>query len=121
MMTAEEYQQRFNDRITTAIEKLTDTVSDLEKHTVILDGVVGSVKDHDNRIQDIERSMDFVIGAKRVFVALIIALVIGSATAVWQVAKDDTSLTKDDVILLLKAIKEECADWGRSHCSTIAH
>ena len=102
----EEYQQKFNDRITSAIEKLADTVADLEKHTVIVQGLATTVADHENRLKPIENSMDFVTGAKRVFIALIIALVIGSGATIWQVVKGDAAMSHADAELIIKAIKE---------------
>lgn len=102
---SDEHQKEFNDRITRTMEKLTDTVADLEKHTVIVESMAISVRDHETRIDDIEKSMDFVKGAKAVFIALVIALIIGSATAVWQVVKNDKALSKDDVAELIKAVK----------------
>lgn len=106
-MTPEEqkYQEKFNDRMSLAIEKLTETVVDLEKHTVIVEGIAISVRDHDKRLIEIERSMDFVKAAKYVFVALIIALAVGSATAIWQTVKSSDNLTKQDLMLLIEAVK----------------
>ena len=105
-MTAEERQEKFNDRITSAIEKITEAVSDLEKHTVKVESMMVEVKDHETRIRLVERSMDFVSSARRVFAALIIALTIGSVTAVWQVVKDDSGITKDDIKKIIEASRD---------------
>lgn len=102
-MTHEERQEKFNDRITAAIEKITEALNDLEKHTVKVDSMQTEVKDHETRIRLVERSMDFVTSARRVFAALIIALTIGSVTAVWQVVKDDGGITKADIKELIDA------------------
>jgi hypothetical protein len=105
-MTPEEHQEKFNDRILAAIEKLTDTVADLEKHTVAVQGLASTVADHETRLKSIEQSMDFVKGAKAVFIALIIALIIGSAATVWQVVKGDPAMTHTDAAAIIKAIKD---------------
>ena len=104
-MTPEEYQKDFNDRILTSIEKLADTVSDLEKHTVLVQGLASTVADHETRLKPIEHSMDFVKGAKYVFIALIIALIVGSAATVFQLVKGDPAMSHQDANAIIKAIK----------------
>lgn len=104
-MDQDEYQREFNSRITSAIEKLTETVADLEKHTVLVQGLAATVADHETRLRPLENSMDFVSGAKHVFVALIIALIVGSGATIWQVATGGDRLTKKEVIELMSALK----------------
>lgn len=105
-MTPEEYQKDFNDRILSTIEKLTDTVSDLEKHTVAVQGLASTVADHETRLKPIEQSMDFVKGARHVFTALIIALIVGSGATVWQLVKGDKAMSHSDASAIIKAIKD---------------
>ena len=100
-----ESQRETNRTLAATMEKIADSVHDLEKHTVEVQNLATTVSDHEGRLKQIERSMDFVKGAKHVFIALIIALIIGSAAAVWQVVKTDSGLTKDDAAALIKAIK----------------
>ena len=104
-MTPEERQEKFNDRITAAIEKITEAVSDLEKHTVKVDAMQDDVKDHETRLRHVETGMDFVKSAKRVFSALIVALAVASSTAVWQAVNGSESITKEDIKNILAASK----------------
>lgn len=105
-MTPEEYQKDFNDRFLASLEKLTATVADLEKHTVLVQGLATTVADHERRLKPVEQSMDFVKGAKHVFIALIIALIVGSVATVWQVAKSDRPMSHADASAIIKAIQE---------------
>ena len=95
---AQEVQEKWNDRFLTMMEKMNDTLRGLEKHTA-------DVGDHETRIRQLEGIADFVKGARRVFAALIIALMIASTAAVWDVIKEDSSITKDDMLELIKAAK----------------
>jgi len=95
---AREVQEKWNDRFLTMLEKMTDALRDLEKHTA-------DVGDHETRIRQLEGLADFVASARRVFTALIVALVIGSMTAVWQVVKDDERITKADIKEIIAAAK----------------
>lgn len=99
-------QQKTNEALASTMEKIADSVNDLEKHTVAVQGLASTVADHETRLKPIEQSMDFVRGAKHVFIALIIALVIGSAATVWQVVKNDKGVSRADLIEIIKAIKE---------------
>lgn len=105
-MKESDYQEKFYERMTTSIDRMTEAITDIEKHIITLNNVAEDQKDVKNRLSVVENGMDFVKSAKSVFVALIIALMIGSGTAVWKAIKSDHQLTRSDILLLIKELKE---------------
>ena len=59
---------------------------------------------HETRILACEKNIEFLASVKHVFWALIIALIIGSCTAVWNSVQPNSDLKKSDIVDIIKAI-----------------
>jgi len=78
--------QRVTNRLTSeAINRLTDVVSDLEKQTV-------------------EHNL-FIKNATWILRALSLSLILAAASLIWQAVKEDNSITKDDIMTIVEAVK----------------
>ena len=78
--------QRITNQLTSeAINRLTDVVSDLEKETV-------------------EHNL-FIRNATWILRALSLSFLLAAGSLVWQSVKEDNSITKDDIMMIVKAVK----------------
>lgn len=96
------------------MQALGATVADLEKHSVEMKQIVEIVNDvrldtktNTDAIADLKLNSSFVKDAKWVFRAVILALIVGACSAVWQQLQPtpERALTKSDIELIIKALK----------------
>lgn len=80
-----ESQMLTNQQTSTAIIKLTDLVNDLEK-------------------QSTEHNL-FIRNATWILRGLTLSLILAASSLIWQSVKEDNSITKADIISIVKAIK----------------
>ncbi len=117
------HQCHINLQNSETLKTLSQTVANIEKHTVRVEIVeriakenANTIKDYSTRIVSLEHLADFIKAARRMYGAIIFALVIGAGAAVWQVVKNDNSLQKTDIELLLKTIiSAQSAEQNATH------
>ena len=80
-----ESQMVTNQQTSNAIIKLTDLVNDLEKQA----------SEHNLLIRD----------AAWILRGLTLSLILAASSLVWQTVKEANSITKDDIMMIVKAVK----------------
>jgi len=78
------------------LEPLALRINILEKENIVMK----------EDISEYKKDAGFVREAKMLFRGMLLLLIAGTFTAIWQVAKVDSSLTKNDITELIKVIKE---------------
>lgn len=108
-----EHQTKINDSNSKALEKLCETMQKIEIKSQRVDFLEKNVSDlkigleiHKNSIYELQRNSDFITDLKWLFRSLILMLVLGSITAIWQVVKKDNQLTKSDISEIIRMSKD---------------
>ena len=107
-------QAAFNERMLDTTEKLTQTIIKIEKHQIELAQVSKRIDKNELKIEkiteeqaEIKSLLDFVSGAKWLFRALILALMLTASGLVWQLIIKEKEISKNDVSLIIKAIMSD--------------
>ena len=78
--------QRVTNQLTSrAIDKLTDVVNDLEKQAI--------------------ETISFTRNTTWILRSLLLALILSASSLIWQVVKKDQSITKNDIMMIVEAIR----------------